>query len=140
MDDPIDATGNAINQQPVYDKMIQAELILPQGDKLQMAKVSGRTVVPESKTLRTLPDTPIFNAIVYDVEFPDCEVKEYADNVIAENILSQVYNEGFTLTLLDSILDFKQDEQAVSRDNQFSTTKRGSGRLTKKTFGWKLLV
>ena len=36
MYDPINATGNAINQQPVYDKMIQAELILPQGDKSLM--------------------------------------------------------------------------------------------------------
>ena len=74
MNDPIDAAGNAINQQPVYDNMIQAELILPQGDKLQMAKVSGRTVGPESKTIRTLHDTPIFNSIVYDVDFPDGEV------------------------------------------------------------------
>ena len=30
IDDPIDVAGNAINQQPVYDKTIQAELILPQ--------------------------------------------------------------------------------------------------------------
>ena len=34
MGDPIDAAGNAINKQLVYDKMIQAEFILPQGDKL----------------------------------------------------------------------------------------------------------
>ena len=55
-------------------------------------------------------------------------------------MLSQVENEGFTLTLLDSILDFKQDEQAVSKDIQYETTKRGSRRLNKTTFGWKLLV
>ena len=67
MDDPIDAAGNTINQQPVNDKMIQAELILPQGDKLRMEKVQGRTVSPYGKTIGTFHDTPIFNSIVYDV-------------------------------------------------------------------------
>ena len=114
MEYPIDAAENAINQQPVYDKMIQYELILPKGDKLQMAKVRRRTFGPDGKTIGTFNDTPIFNLIVYDVEFSDGKVKEYAVNVIAENMLSQVDNEGFTLTLLDIILDFKQNEQAVS--------------------------
>ena len=55
-------------------------------------------------------------------------------------MLSQVENEGFTLTLLDSILDFKKDEQAVSKDDQYATIKRGGRRLRKTTCGWKLLV
>ena len=120
--------------------MIQAELILSQVDKLRMAKVSGRTVGPDGKTIGTFHDTPIFNSIVYDVEFPDVEVKEYAANVIAKNMLSQVDNEGFTLTLLDSIFDFKQNKQAVSKDDQYTTTKRGGRRLRKTTCGWNLLV
>ena len=86
MDDPMDTAINAINQKPVYEKMIQAEFILPQGEKFQMAKVSGRTVGPDGKTIGTFHDTPIFNSIVYYVDFPDGEVKEYAANVIAENI------------------------------------------------------
>ena len=140
MDDPIDAAENAINQQRVYGKIIQAELILTQGDKLRMAKFIGRTVGPDGKTVGTFNDTPIFNLIVYDVEFPDGEFKEYAANIIAENMLSQVENEGFTFYLLDSILDFNHYEQDVSKDDQYATTKRGSRRLSKTTCGWKLLV
>ena len=60
--------------------------------------------------------------------------------MISENMLSQVENEGFTLTMFDSIRGFKQDEQAVSKDNQYATTKRGSRRLRKTTCGWKPLV
>jgi hypothetical protein len=30
------------------------------------------------------------NSIVYEVEFPDGELKEYAANILAENMLSQV--------------------------------------------------
>ena len=42
---PVDAVGNALNQQPMYDKMIHAELILPQGNELKMAKVIRRTLL-----------------------------------------------------------------------------------------------
>ena len=69
-----------------------------------MAKVCGRTVGPDGKTICTFNDTPTFNSVVYDVEFTDGEVKEYAANVIPENILSQIDNEAFTVTLLYSIL------------------------------------
>ena len=107
---------------------------------MRTKQACGRTVGPDGKTSGTFHDTTIFNSIVYDVEFPDGEVKEYAVNVIAENMLLQVDNEGFILTLLDSILDFKQDEQAVSKDNQYATIKRGRRRLSKTTCGWKLIT
>ena len=88
MDDTIGAAGNAINQQPIYEKMTQGKQILPQGEKLWMAKVYGRTVNPDGKKNGTFHDNNIFNLIVYDVEFPDGQVKEYDANVIAKNMLS----------------------------------------------------
>ena len=36
----------------------------------------------------------MLNSMIYEVEFPDVQVEDYAVNVIAENILSQVYDEG----------------------------------------------
>ena len=83
MDNPIKAAGNA-KKQPVYGKMIQAEFIFPKGDKLWMAKFRGRAVGPDGKTIGTFHDTPIFNSVVYYVDFPDGEIKEYTANVIAE--------------------------------------------------------
>ena len=35
------------------------------------------------------------NSMIYDVEFPDGQIKEYAANVISENILEQMDQEGF---------------------------------------------
>ena len=140
MDDLIDSIGQAINQQPAYDKLIQSELILPQGDKLKMTRVIGRTVGPNGHTIGTFNESPISNSIVYHVEFPDREIKEYAANGIAENMLSQVDNEGFTITLLDSILDYKKDGSAVDKNEQYATTKGGGRRVRKTTCRWKLLV
>ena len=138
--DPVDAAGNAINQQPLYDQLIHAELILPQGEAMQMAKVLRRHVGPEGKVIGEYNETPIWNSIVYDVEFPDGEIKEYAANQIAENMLGQVDNEGFTLCMVDAIIDHAKDGHAVEKEDQYAVTKRGQRRLRKTTHGWKLLV
>ena len=95
--DLVDATGEPVEQQPMYDQLIHAKIVLPQGDKLQTAKVIGRTVEPEGHIVGTYHENPIMNNIVYDVKFPDGEVKEYLANIIAENLFSQADNEGFTL-------------------------------------------
>ena len=105
-----------------------------------MTMILQRSIAANGKIIGYFHNNSELNSLVCDVEFPDVEVKEYADNVLSENTLSQVDNEGFTLTLLNSILNFKQYDQAVSKDDQYATTKRGSRRLRKTTCGWKLLT
>ena len=43
------------------------------------------------------------------VEFPDGTMKKYAANEIAENMISQVDDEGFSSTLMDGIVDYQKD-------------------------------
>ena len=45
----------------------------------------------------TYDNDPVINSIVYDVEFPDGTIREYAANVIAQNMLTQVDEDGFSL-------------------------------------------
>jgi hypothetical protein len=73
----------------------------------------------------TFNDNLILNTIVYEVEFPDGAVKEYAANVIAENILQQVDPYGRHSHVLDSIVGHMKDGHAVSGDDAFVVTKRG---------------
>ena len=80
------------------------------------------------------------NTITYDVEFPDGEIREYAANIIAENMLSQVDNEGYTLQHLSQIVDASSDDSAVSKSALYCTTKRGNRRMRHTTCGWKMLV
>ena len=77
--------------------------------------------------------------MIYDVEFPDCDVKEYAASLIADNMYAQVDKEGFTYNLLDSILDFSVDSKLIEK-NQYITTKSGQRKPIKTTKGWKLKV
>ena len=83
-------------------------------------------------------DMPIFNTMLYDVEFPDGAVKPYATNVIADNIYEQVDSEGSNI--VKSIDDYRADENAVSKANQFFIGKNGRQSLRKTTAGWKLRV
>jgi hypothetical protein len=140
IDDPVDATGVAVNQQPLYDKMIHHEVVMAQGDKMRPAKVIGRTIGPDGHTIGTYNENPVLNSMVYDVEFPDGEVREYSANVIAENLLAQVDSEGFTLTEFEAIVDHKKEEGATSKEDAYLVTQSGQKRLRKTTKGWKFLV
>ena len=44
----------------------------------------------EGEVVSSYNENPFLNTLVYDVQFPDGEIKEYVANVIAENIYSQV--------------------------------------------------
>ena len=139
-EDPIDNSGRSVFEKPVLDHLIHAEVTLPQGENMQLAKVVGRTRNDDGTQIGTFDIDPMLNTLVYDVQFPDGSVKEYAANTIAENIYSQVDPEGYSLTLLDEIVDFKKDENALNKADKYVTTKSGRKRLRKSTAGWKLLV
>ena len=80
------------------------------------------------------------NSIIYDVEFPDGSIREYAANTIAENIYSSVDDHGHRQQILDSIIDHATDRKAIKMDNKYVVTKSGQNRLRKSTLGWQLLV
>eukprot|EP00957_Ditylum_brightwellii_P093901 7150663-Ditylum_brightwellii.AAC.1 len=86
----VDANGTLIDQQPSYNKIINAEVQLHLQDHIATSKVKRRALGPNGRTACSYNDNPMLNSTVYEVEFPDGEVKEYAANVIAENILMQV--------------------------------------------------
>jgi hypothetical protein len=122
------------------DLLINAEVLLPQGESEQMAKVLRRAVDDDGKMIGTFNNNPILNTIVYEVEFPDGTVREYAANVIAENILQQVDPNGRHSHVLDGIVGHKKDGHAVSNDDAFVVTRRGQRKLRHTTKGWHFEV
>jgi hypothetical protein len=86
-------------------------------------------------------DNPILNSIIYEVEFPDGQMKEYAANTIAENMLTQVDSDGYSTTLMQGIIEYRKDDAtAVPKSDKWVITARGQRRLRMSTVGWKLLV
>ena len=83
--------------------------------------------------------TPSLHSLVYDVEFPDGTVKQYAANVIAENLLSQVDTNGYHSQDLDKILVYEKTGDSFSSKDAYVTTKRGIRNLRQTTIVWKFL-
>ena len=140
-EDVVDATRKQLNQNPAYDRNINSEVALQIDNEVKKGKVVRRATGPDGKVTDTYNDNPILNTVLYDVEFPDGQVREYAANVIAENILTQVNSDGFTLTMMKGIVDYKMDPAvAIPKDEKYLITKSGRRQLRKTTSGWKLLV
>ena len=141
IEDAVDASGNHINQQPLYDRLINAEVQMQNGDDIVRGYVRRRAIGPDGKTSGVYDHNPHHNSIVYEVEFPDGDIKEYAANVIAENMIRQVDSDGFSLTLMEGIVDYKMDKSlAVAKEDGYVTGRNGRKKLRKTTVGWKLLV
>ena len=105
-----------------------------------IGKVARRALGPDGTVTGRHDENPILNSIVCEVEFPDGQIKEYAANVLAENLSSQVDSEGFSASLFAGILDWHKNSNAVEKKDRFLITKRGQRRLKQTTLGWDLLV
>jgi hypothetical protein len=125
----------------MYDRLINAEVQLQPGDEMCSGKVVRRSLGPDGRTARMYDDNSMLNSVIYDIEFPDSQTKEYAANTIAENMLTQVDCDEYSTTLMQGIIDFKKDEaSAISKADKWVVTARGQRRLCISTAGWKLLI
>ena len=104
-------------------------------------KVIQRTIGPDGKVTGTYDNNPFLNSIIYDVEFSDGQVKEYAANIIAENMLTQVDSDGMSTTLMEAIVDHRRDdEKALQHHDKYVQTKNRKCHLRKTTKGWEILI
>ena len=141
IEDAVDNQGHLLNQQPLYDQILNAEVLLQLDDEQTVGKVVRRALGADGKTTGTYDPNPFLNTMMYEIEFPDGQVKEYGANIIAENMLAQADADGFTSPLLKSIIDYRKDESvAVPKSEKHVTTRRGGKRLRKTTKGFDLLI
>jgi len=117
----------------VCDKYLSAQVVLPRGGLRTRGEVVRRKRDADGRPIGKRNLNPILDTREYEVLFPVGSTKSYLANTIAENLHSQVDEEGRTFTLLEEILDHEKGDDATSRD---AVTKRN--RCTTK--GWRFLV
>ena len=140
-EDILDSMGRTLEQQPVFNKIINAEVMIHNGNEMSMGKVARQSLDADGRTTGTYHDNPFLNTVMYDVEFSDGQVKEYGTNIITENMLTQVNSNGYSLSLMDSIVDHCKDpSEAIPIEEKYITTKNRKRRLCKTTKGWQLLI
>ena len=54
---------------------------------------------------------PILDSRIYELEFPDGRIEEYAFNVILENIVDQVKSNDWDASFFDEIVSATKDEK-----------------------------
>ncbi len=123
-----------------FDVYISAQVQLPKNDALVSGKVIGRKRDANDNPIGVSNSNPILDTRVYEVEFGDGHVEEFAANVIAESIYSQVDDEGNEFLILKEISDHKKDATAVHIDDRYTTDSNGRQHDRRTTVGWKLLL
>ena len=124
-----------------YDQYLGAQIIVPTDGERITGRVTKRVRGPDGKPIgRSDPGRPWNDTRRYEVELSDGTTMDYAANVIAENLFSQVDEEGRKYMLMRDIVDHKSDETAVDKADGTFRTPNGVEVKKKTTRGWKLLV
>ena len=94
----------------------------------------------QGKVIGSPDENPIINTLIYDVEFPDGNIKKYSANVIAENVLVNCDYEGYYSSMMAFILDHKRDGSALRMNKKYIKSKNVQIKLRQTTVGWSFLV
>ena len=106
----------------------------PDGN-VQQAHITKRFVDDEEKPMGIANDNSILDLIQYEVEFFDGETKILTANLIAENILAQVDDNGHVHMMLDKIEDHRVLPDVVKKNEGTYTTSQGTVRKKCTTKG-----
>ena len=124
------------------NQYLNMELALPHGDEAtpQYAKVTKRLRDANGIPIGTADDNPILDTQMYEVEFMDGTKQSLSANYIAENLFTQVDQDGNHQVLLDKIIDYRTTRKEVKQQDAFITTRTSTKRRRETTIGWELLV
>jgi len=119
------------------NQYMDAEVMLPKdGAHLQAARVIGRCKDKNGRVIGLFNKNPILNTQIYDVMFPDGSVKQYAANIIAENIFAQIDEYGYRYQLLKNIINHKKGTNAIKRGDEWIISQNGNRSRKHTTKGW----
>ena len=108
-EDPVNNNGVPFFWKSSDDTLINAEVLLPRGEKLQKAQVKKHQVGLDGNDIGTYDPNPMLKSLIYEMEYPDGSICEYVVNVMAEIVYSQVDKHGYRQQTLYSIMERSKD-------------------------------
>ena len=123
------------------DTYVNMELALPRGGgEVELGRGSKRLRDKDGLKIGTAKDNPILDIRVHKVEFPDGHKASLAANAIAENLFSQIDDEGNRDVMLDEIIGHRTNGKELKQQEAFVTNKSGARRRKETTIGWEVLA
>ena len=107
---------------------------------LHHARVKRRAMDENGKPIGRPNHNPLLDSRQYEVEYSDGIIEVLAANIIAENLLAQVDDQGHRHLMIDEIEDHRKGTDAVSKEQGTITTPSGLQRKKKTTKGWEFYV
>ena len=138
----VDDKAPSLNEFGESDAYLNMELGLPRGedDSLLRARVIKRVRDDEGNPVGIPSNNPLLDSRQYEVEFDDGTTEVMTANIIAENLLAQVDEEGRRQQMLEEIIDHRVLPDAIPKSKGTFVTKRGLKRKVRTTKGWEILV
>jgi hypothetical protein len=114
------------------DQLIAAEVLIPKDDVLQPATVISRKRDESGNPIGRSHINPMLDTRVYNVQFNDGHIEEYAANTIADT-------NGERYLIFQEIIDHMKDDTAIQLKDKY--VHHGSNKtLRHTTKGWFLQV
>ena len=125
-----------------YDTYLGMEIGLPRedDDHLLRIHVKRRAIDVDGNPVGVCNDNPLLDTRLYEIEYLDGTMKYVSANIIAENLLAQVDDEGHRQLLLSEIIDNRISDDAIRGKDGYITSSNGARRRIKTTHGWELCV
>ena len=125
------------------DPYLNMEIGLPRGEdgEREHAIVKRRAIDVDGKPVGKSNTNPILDSSLYEVEYIDGTVEIMPANLIAENLLAQVDEEGHRQMLMEEIIDHRKTSDAIEKINGFMVNKSSNTkRRVMTTKGWHICV
>ncbi|KAG7369925.1 reverse transcriptase RNA-dependent DNA polymerase [Nitzschia inconspicua] len=124
-----------------FDNYIGVELIMDVGtDGERRGRVVKRARDNDGRPIGRKHDNATFDSREYYVELTDGTREKYTANIIAENMMAQIDDEGQSYAIMREITDHRKDATAVPISDGTIRSRTGNERLKTTTRGWQLLV
>ena len=103
---------------------------------IERAMVKKRAIGPDGSPIGIPNKNPLLDTRKFEVEYRDGTIEVMPANVIAENIMSQVDEQGHKQMMIDEIVDHKKSDEAMNKESMDEE----KGIKSRTTKGWKLCV
>ena len=126
----------------ILDKYIGAKIVLDDKSNIggNLATVKSRLTEINGRPLGTANNNPLLDDREYENELEDDTTDRIFANKIAENIYSQLDDEGREILKFRDIVDHKKDNSALMKENRFTLQGQSTPKCKPTTKGWQILV
>jgi hypothetical protein len=124
------------------DPYVGMEMAMTRGAEgnLVHATVRKRVRDEDGSPIGRAHNNPLLDSRKYEVEYVDGHVEELTANLIAENLIAQVDEEGRRQMMLSAIADHRVLSDAIPKSQGTYENAYGVNRRKATTRGWELLV